>query len=253
MHRPGAHTNFVRTSRWSCSWRRSLLFQKAEWGGTDYHDPEVDRKYAQILRENGIDVETLAPDVAAELIQRRSVRPELVAVVDNWAIWGRLFTSGDRGWKRLVEIARLADPDPWRNRLRDLLDKQNHDRTATLTELAAAAERNDLPVQTTLLWANMLRNFGAPDQAIGPLLTARSHHPDDYGINLRLGVCYVDMPTQLDEAVRYFTAAQVLRPDSAVPHNYLGVAFWRKGKRDKAIACYRAAIGLKHRLLDCPH
>jgi len=49
-------------------------------------------------------------------------------------------------------------------------------------------------------------------------------------------------PQQLDDAIRYYTAAVALRPEAALSHSNLGNALKAHGKLDEAIACYRKAI-----------
>src|SRR5271169_3927366 len=52
---------------------------------------------------------------------------------------------GGKGWKELLEVARAADPDPWRDRFRTAV--LNNDRKA-LVELAASVPISSLPVET---------------------------------------------------------------------------------------------------------
>ena len=217
--------------------------------GSRLFDPETDRKNAQAFREYGIDIESLAPVAAAERIGRSRVWIELVTGLDSWASWRKTFIADDQRWKRLVEIASLADPDPWRNRLRKTLEMEGDARKAALTKLSASIDAENLPSQTICLFANLIRDLHAEDQAVGPLLAARRRHPDHFWINLHLGSCCLGIePAQPDEAVRYLTAAQALRPESAAAHNNLGLALSAKAwpiSSDEAIASYREAIRLK--------
>jgi tetratricopeptide (TPR) repeat protein len=206
-------------------------------------DPQTDRKNAEAFREYGIDVESLAPIAAAEQIARRSIRLELATALDAWALWRTAFLPHDEGWKRLVDIARLADPDSLRNRIRDAIGKDPDDRRATLIDLAAAIDMENLPPQTALLLANWLHQSGASTEAIAPLLTARRRHPDNFRLNLQLGRFYVQQTSA--EAIRYLTAAQALRPESPIALNNLGIALWHDGLVDEAITNFEEAIRLR--------
>jgi tetratricopeptide (TPR) repeat protein len=191
--------------------------------GTLRHDPETDRKNAEAFREYGIDIESLAPAAAAERIARRDIRLELATALDAWALWRTAFIPNDNGWKRLVEIARLVDPDPWRNRLRDVIETDEKDRPTALTKLAESIDAENLPPQTIMLLASLLYDSGAHGQALAPLLAVRRRHPNNYRINFQLADHYFRMsPQQINQAIRYLTAAQALRPESAVTHNRLG-------------------------------
>src|SRR5262249_28317120 len=77
--------------------------------------------YAQALRDYGLDVESLEPETAGAEIKKRSIRQALVAAIDEWAWIKSKADTNDTSWHRLSAVARAADPDPWRNRLRDAL------------------------------------------------------------------------------------------------------------------------------------
>jgi serine/threonine-protein kinase len=211
--------------------------------GSQRLDPQTDRKNAEAFLKYGIDVESLSPIAAAERIAQRNIRLELATALDAWALWRIAFLPNDEGWERLVDIARLADPDSLRNRIRDAIGKDHDDRRATLIELAAAIDAENLPPQTALLLADLLYQSGANSEAIAPLLTARRRHPDNFRLNLQLGWFYVRQTSA--EAIRYFTAAQALRPESARAQNGLGVALAKSGWNDEAFVSFQEAIRLR--------
>ncbi len=96
---------------------RSATEDDPDWSATD-------AAYAAAFREAGIDVAALPP---AEAGARINARPAAVAVVlasalDDWAVVRRDKRRDRPGADRLSQAARVADPDPWRNRLRDALD-----------------------------------------------------------------------------------------------------------------------------------
>ena len=84
-------------------------------------------EYPKAFRDYGIDVEALTPEEAAARIAARPIRVDLAVALDRWVIyvfnWGDAKgLEGEKGVAfraRLRQIARLADPDPLRNRLRD--------------------------------------------------------------------------------------------------------------------------------------
>jgi serine/threonine-protein kinase len=211
------------------------------------YDPETDTKNLLAFREYGIDVEALAPREVAERIKGSDIRRELVVALECWARWRRTFIDEDQIWSRLIQIARLSDPDPWRDRLREALELENEERKTALNDLAASMPVDELPPQTSYLLAQLLRDAGDPHKAVEILLVARKRRPDDFWTNVSLGGCYsADMkPAQLDEAIRYLTAAQALRPESTNTLNSLAVALGEKGLIDEAIDLFREMIRLK--------
>ena len=104
----------------------------------DHFDKGVgDRLYPEVFRDYGIDVETLSPDVVASKMPAGPVREELIAALDDWMRIRRGMHNKDHSdWKRLLAAARAADPDPWRNQVREAWLRD--DRKA-LGELARSA------------------------------------------------------------------------------------------------------------------
>jgi serine/threonine protein kinase/Tfp pilus assembly protein PilF len=212
---------------------------KAIEGGYDRLDWGTD--YIAAFRTYGIDVRTLDPAVAGALIRARSIRRELTAGLDHWVDQLKRFRSSDEAiWKRLIAVARAADPDPFRNRLRDALE---HGDRLTPNKLAESTQIDDLPMATLeLLLPHLDKQHQLP-----VLRRAQLKHPDDYWINFKLafGLDYEPPPLQnQDEAIRFYTAAIACRPRNAPAHFYLGHVLEQRGRRDEAIAAYQKAIEL---------
>ena len=101
---------------------QKLLARLVDIRSAESDDPggaSTDVRYAEAFRVASIDVAAAAPAEAGARIRARpaAVRVALAAALDDWAAlrWGRL--QDQAGARRFIEIARLADPDPWRNRL----------------------------------------------------------------------------------------------------------------------------------------
>jgi serine/threonine-protein kinase len=237
----------------------------------DFGLADTDQQYAQLFREQGLDVDSLPAAEAAALIRARSpqVVTELTAALDDWALERRRRRRRPQAdWRRLLDLARQADPDPWRQTLRATFGGK--DRSAVL-RLADQAEVAGLPVQSVELLARVLREAGAGERAEAVLRTALQRHPGDVWLNHALADhLYQQRPPRLDEAIRFYTAARAVRPEVALrlgqallarekpeeavavfreltrlrqgnlhPHYYLGIALARQGKRDEAAAVFR--------------
>jgi serine/threonine-protein kinase len=199
--------------------------------------------YERAFREYGIDVDALDIAVAAERIQGRAIRRELTGVLDAWSYVRQRLKQGGKDGARLLEIARQADPDPWRNRLRAAWERQ--DRQA-LVELADSEEMLAQPVPTVDLLGDALMKVRAWKEGVAFLDKVRRRHPDDFWINFNLAYCLTNLqPPQWDEGCRYYTAAVALRPENVMAHNNLGNALLNKGRPEEAIAECREAIRLK--------
>ncbi len=216
-------------------------------GASGFDLEAEDAGTARAFRRYGIDVDALSRDEAARRIRARDVRYELAVFLDSWShVRRRLALLGTKragkGWRELLEVARLADPDPWRDRFRKAV--LNGDRKA-LVELAASAPLASLPVETVDRLGDALLGKDTVREAAAFLKKGQRLHPQDYWINVNLANCLMQMgPQHLDEALRYYTAAVALRPEATLSHANLGNALAARGELDEAAACYRRAVEL---------
>jgi tetratricopeptide (TPR) repeat protein len=200
--------------------------------------------YAQTFRDVGLDVETLPTEEAGERIQETTIAAELAAVLDDWALlrWERKGID-DSSWKRLLQIARLADPDASRTRVRMMLEIR--DRKA-MQELAASEEVLRLsPMTLSVIGAVLLTNKESLGQAERFLRQAQRQHPNDFWINYDLFEYFTARKApQWEEAVRFAAVMVALRPESPGAHLNLSYALGLKGQWDEAIAECHEAIRL---------
>ncbi len=201
----------------------------------------ADSACEQAFQDYGIDV--LRLEDAAERIKASGIAPELAAALQFWAVLRRdTRPKDDTTWKELLAIARAADPDEWRNSLRDALERR--DRKA-LTELAAAEQIAILSPSALVLLAEVLWGMDARDEAVTLLRQAQRQYPSDFWINHSLAYDLQKMqPAQLEESLRFFTAALALRPHSPGVHVNLGHVLKEQGRPEEATAEYRKAIAL---------
>jgi tetratricopeptide (TPR) repeat protein len=205
-----------------------------------------DQSYEAAFREYGVDVTALAPADAGARLGATTVPLALAAALDDWAlVCKHTRKSGDTTWKNLLAAARVADPDEWRNKVRDALEADPVDRKA-LMDLASSERAVDQPPSTLVRIAAALRSSGAVAEALAFLRTAQRRYPVDFWLNKKLAeVCGEEGHGLKEEDVRFATAAWVLRPESASATNDLGGALMEKGALDEAVLVYRQAIRLK--------
>ena len=205
-----------------------------------------DPAYAQVFREHGFDFARGVRDPeAVQRIRAKSIAVELAAALGDWAVVSRQTRpKGDTTWKDLLAIARVADPDPFRNQLRDAWEGRD---VQALEHLAASEKAADLPAATVVLLGDALADTGASQAAVALLRQAQFRHPADFWINQTLASALHRMqPPPLDEAIGYYRAALALRPESPGVHCCLGLALLAKGRLDEAVAECHEAIRLKN-------
>jgi tetratricopeptide (TPR) repeat protein len=204
---------------------------------------ECDRLLTRLFRDYGIDVKRLPPEEAGRLIGGSSVAVELAAALDEWALAAKKAKGEDEvRWRRLVKIARIADPDALRNSLREALTRNE---PAVLLEMASSVPVRQLPPGTAVVLGNALHSFGECKAAVALMRQAQQHYPADFWVNVALARHLEDcgQATRV-EAIRYFTAAVALRPECIFAHNQLGIALLNCERHDEAIAEFREMMRL---------
>jgi len=200
-----------------------------------------DAAYAKAFRDAAIDIDALGPDAAAAKIRARLAGevPVIAAALDDWSARRRKARTKDaRGLSLLTATARAADPDPTRNRLRAIwLQPITAQQREPLLALAKDADPRGWPVQTVTLLASSLLEANEPAAAAELLDRAWPHHPDDVWINHTLGNALEQVqPPRTDDAIRFYTAARALRPETA--HD-LAHALDRRGRGHEAVVVFR--------------
>jgi tetratricopeptide (TPR) repeat protein len=134
-------------------------------------------------------------------------------------------------------VAREADPDPARDRLRQPELWQDSARLIQLARELSVAELS--PQLATALG----RVLGRGSDAVPLLGAAQAQFPQDFWLNSELGHA-LSSALRPDEALGYFRAALALRPQSSVTYCDLGNALCDMGRMDEAIDHYHQAIRL---------
>ncbi len=199
----------------------------------------ADQAYAAAFASYGLNLETLAPEEAAERIRTSPIRTQLVVALDDWASCKKDGHVGSE--ERLRIVARLADDDPWRQQLRD--PEVRKDRAA----LERLAEAEGVLAQPPV---NLIRLSKAIDAVKGRVVEerllrrAQERYPADFWINFELASCLYEEPATRAEAIGFLRVALALRPHSHAVHNNLGVALQEQKKLAEAEAALRKAIEL---------
>src|SRR5262245_32555549 len=182
--------------------------------------------YTAAFREYGINLEGPDPAVAAERIRASGIRESLAAALDDWA-WVTVNT-GPGGRERLLAVARLADPDDWRNRFRDPGLGKNR---VALEALADRPEVSTQPPTTVVLLGRALVAAGAAPKALAVLSAAQQRRPDDFWLNLELGQVWFwgARPSRPEASAGYCRAALALRPADPYALTALGGRLTRTG------------------------
>jgi serine/threonine-protein kinase len=163
-------------------------------------------------------------------IARDPLRYVLVAALDHWA---ENLGRDDPLLAAILLAARQADPDPWRDRVRD---RETWQDPARLERLAAEVEPRHHSPQVL----GLLSSYLSGEKAIKLMRRTLLAHPQDFWLIFQLSNA---LPNPAEQ-IGCFLAALAVRPDSALAHLNLGVALHSAGNLTEAIEAYRQAIAL---------
>jgi serine/threonine-protein kinase len=163
-------------------------------------------KYERVFAQQDLDVHQPGTDWFAAAIRSSPVRYALIAGLDNWAVLAD--ETKDPRLSRLLELARAADPDPWRDRFRDPAV------WVDCEALKRLAKEIDFGRQSPTILAalgGLLSMNGADPTALFEL--ALLDHPRDFWLHLHALLWGRDVSVRIGLA----HAALAIRPGSAFP------------------------------------
>jgi serine/threonine-protein kinase len=207
----------------------------------------ADTEYLTAFREYGVDLDQLDPREAGTRLAQRSTALELSSYLDDWAFLAPSGKPSNREARRrrVIDVLRFADPDPWRNALRQHVVKRD---LQALRRLAADEHTLEAqPVASLVLLAVALQTRGDQVGAESVLRRAWRRDPGNFWVNFNLAhACKpAKGPGRPQEEARFLTAAVAIRPRSAAAHDDLGNALNRLGRDEEAIGELREALRLK--------
>jgi serine/threonine-protein kinase len=206
----------------------------------------ADARYAQAFRDLDIDVDSLDADEAAQRISDRpALKSYLVAALDDWLGPRSQARPEDAdSFRRLLDVARLVDPDPWRERMRDAAGRGD------LAGLAALADDVDVRTQrpsALIALAVQLGEGGRRKAAVDLLRKAQWEHPEDFWLAFYQGFMQGDSddPGVLEETVRCYSMAVALRPHHVEAWSGYTKVLGKKGQFEEAVITARRAVDLE--------
>jgi tetratricopeptide (TPR) repeat protein len=192
----------------------------------------TEKDYEDAFAEAGLGEPGESPETVATRVRNSAVKEVLVAALDDWAL-----VAPPAGRARALEIARRADPNEWRDRLRD---PAAWDDEQLLARLAQETPPEQVTPGLAGAVGGRLRKLGEGEEI---LRTAQALHPGDFWLNRCLGAI-LRAKNQWREAEPFERAALAVRPKSAMANNTLGLSLFHQGKLNEAAARYRDAMAL---------
>ena len=204
----------------------------------DAHAPIAEtgtgRHYEESFREAGIGAPGDDPAVVAARVGASPVREALLAALDDWAACA--IDRDQQAW--VVAVVRRADPDPWRDSVRDPATWVNPE---ALRDLAARAPVPQQSAQILAVLGARLR--GKKLDAVPFLVRVVSSYPADFWVNIEMGNALWSQ-SNLVEATGYYRTALALRPQTVSLHYALGGLYLAQHRWDESIAEFDQAVRL---------
>lgn len=195
--------------------------------------------YAAVFERLGIGA-GVDPQTAAARVRESPLRDVILTAMDH-AAFTELFSASDEERRRLLAVARQAQPDPWQDRFHDADAWRDEPSLRALVRDAPAAKP---PTHQLVIVGVLLSNLGSSDATVHILQDAQIRDPGDFWVNLELGNVFKRMG-RLPDAIQFYRAAVAIRPTHNVAWATLGSTLSRAGQDAEAIAPLRKAIQLE--------
>src|SRR5688572_1231506 len=193
-------------------------------------------RWPAALAAHGVTPDRGRATETAERVKSSLVRDRLLTALDLWLSWEP--SAEVRGGMKGVLHA--ADPDSYRDAVRDAIAAHDGSTISTLAERPDALEQ-------PAWFAVTLGTLGdvAVDRARAVLESALRTRPGDLAILMSLGRSWDRAPhgpESMAGRLRWYQAAVAAHPRNVAARNNLGVALTHRGDLDGAIACFEEAV-----------
>jgi len=188
-----------------------------------FNNAQADREYEEAFHGAGLCEPLDDPERVAAQLGASPFRDMLLAALDDWAVCSTDNVRQD--W--LLRVTRQADPDPWRDRVRD---PAAWGKRTALAELARAAPVAGQPLSPLLALGERLYIVGG--DGTGLLRRVQEEHPDEFWANFTLAKVLYGAAKQgkgdTAQAIVYYQKALQLRPQALAVRNDLGLVLYDK-------------------------
>ena len=141
-----------------------------------------------------------------------------------------------------LQVEACLDDDPWRKRVRQAIELNDH---KELVQCVFSFNISQQPPILLLRISRRLFSDGHPDLAEQILRRAQLAHPNDFWLNHDLATMLTEQtPPQLNDAIRYYTAAVVLQKRAGTFLN-LGATLIRAKRFEEAEAALKEAVTIQ--------
>jgi serine/threonine-protein kinase len=165
-------------------------------------------------------------------VRDSAVRADIVAALDDWAS----ITKDRARLAWLLAVARAADPDPSRDRLRQPALWWDG---PALTKVALELRVDESSLQLATTVGRVLRMHDG--NAVPLLSAAQERLPQDFWLNFELGRALYEAERR-NQALGFYRAALALRPQASLVHYALGMNLYALDRPAEAARHFEQAL-----------
>ena len=191
------------------------------------------KQYAAEFADEGLTPMPERQEEVALLIQQSAIKDQLVAALDDWGIL-------EPARLPVLTVARLADPDPWRDKVRNPDLWKNKQAIENLAR-DAQADKEILARLSPQMLAMVSKSLPNGQTKESWLRSAQSLHPTDFWIAIELAHLFGENKNPF-ESEKYYRVALAIRPNTYAVYNNIGVALADQGDLPAAVTAYLQAI-----------
>ena len=195
--------------------------------------------YAAAFDRQGISVGREGDGAVAEMIRGNGMAADMARALVDWARLLRQ-TEGQSTdeMRRLFQLALSVDDDPGRSRMRRALLAED---LAEIRRIARSPEAASFSPMTTIVLSDALYAQDNVELATQLLEAAEFQHPDDFHLQIKLGVRHMNRG-EYAEAIPYVKAAVSVEPENSWALANLGGLYRQGGDLERAVAYGRRAV-----------
>ncbi len=214
--------------------QRSIYLTR-KGGGGEFDTSTAPAQYQQAYSRRSFTFRPDSIDALAARIAASEIRDELVAALDDWAV----FEKDVELRNTVLAVARRSAPGPWTDRFRDPAVR---DQPLRLWWLAREARPGELPPATLAALAVELEQHGLDPTRV--LKRAQTAFPNEFLIALSLALWFGRENRDLNQAIAYYRAARAIRPSDTTAIHNLGTLLAQQDDDEAAREAFQVAIQL---------
>jgi serine/threonine-protein kinase len=198
--------------------------------------------YPQLFQKAGLGPRPGQENALAARLRQSPIKEQLVAALDDWALASWRLNDQQQLYRYLLSVARLADPDPWKDKVRNAdtwSDREALNRLAGALLKDHATLAHLSPQMLSVL--GMLLPRDTPE-GLAWRRRAQAAHPTDFWLALELATTYLRAKSPKAESA--YRTALAIRPTSIAAWNNLGSVLRRQKDQQGAEDCFRKMLDL---------